>query len=726
MFVPIFEMVKTISEPQSCLLTNSRAAELLDTLPTEEENGQFPVDDVDESMQDTEVPAHRNHAVFISSENRLEALLESRETPRFLLAKSYFDTREYDRCAAVFLPPSVSAGGLTVYETSKGRTPTSTPSKGKSKARAEQPGVHNPYPNISQKSLFVALYARYLAGEKRRHEEAEFALGPNDAGHTINRELSGLARGLESYFLWRKEREAYPALTGGWLEYLYGMVLAKSKNDTAATEWLLESVNINPWNWGAWQELHALVSGIDQLNHQISADLLPQNIMSLIYRIHSETEMTTTTSATQTLQTIHELLLVFPESTFLQTHLATHHYHNKDFDTSARVFQEILLRHPYRLDALDTYSNILFVMDDKPRLSFLAHLATHVDKFRPETCCVVGNYYARTSQHEKAIQYFRRALVLDKDFSSAWTLMGHEYIELKNTHAAIESYRRAIDTNRRDYRAWYGLGQAYEVLDMSFYAIFYHQRAAALRPYDPKMWAAVASCYGKMGRLEMSIKAHKRALVAGTYYETTSAPTSFGTSQRSEAGSQEKRIRTGRKLLDPEILYQIALLYEKLGDVEEASRYMELTLAQENGQTSRIIRQLDRDHRKREREAEKAAAGTNAASAAINRKARALSVASNHSGDTEILSSQASPVPSASDVGSEDGEEGTDGDGFGMGTTATTSRARLWLARWASRKGDLERAERLAEELCEDGFEVEEAKGLAREIRGRREAIAGE
>ena len=178
-----------------------------------------------------------------------------------------------------------------------------------------------------------------------------------------------------------------------------------------------------------------------------------------------------------------------------------------------------LYLNPHRLDGLDHYSNILYVMADRPRLAFLAHLATSVDKFRPESCCVVGNYYSLCSQHEKAVMYFRRALTLDRNFLSAWTLMGHEYIELKNTHAAIESYRRAVDVNRKDYRAWYGLGQAYEVLDMGFYALFYYQRAAGLRPYDPKMWQAVGSCYAKMEKLDSAIRALKRALVAGTYFE---------------------------------------------------------------------------------------------------------------------------------------------------------------------------------------------------------------
>ena len=113
-------------------------------------------------------------------------------------------------------------------------------------------------------------------------------------------------------------------------------------------------------------------------------------------------------------------------------------------------------------------------MGMRPKLAFLAHLCSNVDRFRPESCVVIGNYYSLLSMHEKAVQYFRRALTLDRTCLSAWTLMGHEYVELKNTHAAIESYRRAVDVNRRDYRAWYGLGQTYEVLEMHTYALWYY------------------------------------------------------------------------------------------------------------------------------------------------------------------------------------------------------------------------------------------------------------
>ena len=220
--------------------------------------------------------------------------------------------------------------------------------------------------------------------------------------------------------------------------------------------------------------------------------------------------------------------------------------------------------------------------------------------------------------------------------------MGHEYVEMKNTHAAIESYRRAVDVNRKDYRAWYGLGQTYEVLEMHLYALFYFQRASSLRPYDPKMWQAVGSCYDKIDRPVQSIKAYKRALVAGTYYD---AGSSFGSGTASDPPSGA---------MDPEIVFQIALMYEKLGELEEAAEYMEMTLAQEEG-------------------------------------------------------------PLGED---EDGEEVR---GAGTGVTTTTSKARMWLARWEFTHGAYGRATELANERGQDGVEVEEAKALIRDVRARME-----
>jgi len=369
--------------------------------------------------------------------------------------------------------------------------------------------------------------------------------------------------------------------------------------------------------------------------------------MSFIFQIYASQELAQCTDDIHT--ALNQVLSFFPSSAFLHTQRALLYYHSKDFDESESIFSNLMVSEPYRLDAMDNYSNVLYVLENRPKLAFLAQLATQVDKFRPETCCIVGNYYSLQSEHEKAVMYFRRALTLDRTFLSAWTLMGHEYVEMKNTHAALESYRRAVDVNRKDYRAWYGIGQTYEVLEMHSYALFYYQRAASLRPFDAKIWMAVGACFARVGKLPNAIRAYKRALVAGSYYE--GAGSSFGSSSSSGLRA------LGGGVLDPESLYQIALLYERLDEKDECAAYMELVLAQEEGAG------IDDDD-----------------------GAAAL---------------------------------GSQGQGQGVGVTPTTSRARMWLARFEFGKRNWQRAMELANELCQDGVEVEEAKALVRDIRAR-------
>ena len=68
-----------------------------------------------------------------------------------------------------------------------------------------------------------------------------------------------------------------------------------------------------------------------------------------------------------------------------------------------------------------------------------------------------------------------------------------------------------------------------------------------------------------------------------------------------------------------------------------------------------------------------------------------------------------------------EGADDEDGGGGMMGPSKETSKARLWLARWELTRGDEVRALRLANELCSDGYEVEEAKALIRDLRARME-----
>ncbi|CBI21585.3 unnamed protein product, partial [Vitis vinifera] len=123
----------------------------------------------------------------------------------YLLAKSYFDCREYRRAAHVLRDQT------------------------------------------RKKAVFLRCYALYLAGEKRKEEEMIELEGPLGKSDAVNHELVYLERELS---MLRKNGTVDP-----FGLYLYGLVLNKKGSENLARTVLVESVNSYPWNWNAWTEL---------------------------------------------------------------------------------------------------------------------------------------------------------------------------------------------------------------------------------------------------------------------------------------------------------------------------------------------------------------------------------------------------------------------------------------------------------------------------------------
>lgn len=238
------------------LTASKRAAELLNSIPQPE----VDLTNGSDTDPDSPMPMQDNDAFIPPPPNHEQELLEKKEYHKFLLAKTYFDCREFDRCAAVFLPktiPNIPLAQSSPTSTKKGKAPE-RPSLG-----AKLPNYGVSFANVSQKALFLSIYARYLSGEKRKDEESEMILGPQDGAVTQNKELTGISAILEQ---WLNERYAQNKDGGGWLEFLYGMILSKGKNEDLAKEWLIRSVNLCPFNWGAWQELAHLIGTVDEVS----------------------------------------------------------------------------------------------------------------------------------------------------------------------------------------------------------------------------------------------------------------------------------------------------------------------------------------------------------------------------------------------------------------------------------------------------------------------------
>ncbi|KAJ1963515.1 Anaphase-promoting complex subunit 8 [Dipsacomyces acuminosporus] len=371
------------------------------------------------------------------------------------------------------------------------------------------------------KARFLRLYSQYLNRE-RRVKEANItssdtsAASAGSASVAVSKEESErrhkLGQADRELLTIRDELESIDRdkdLDSFGL-YLLAMVYKSLKQNSLAQAACLRSIHMYEYNWSAWLLLESCIDIHQPLNKVES--MLPSGWMRHAFLAHLLVELL---SSGNEEFLIHYKVLerLFPTSPFVIGLRAVKHYNMREFEEANGLFAMLQKLDPYRLDLTDIHSNILYVMEDRAKLGELAHRCAALDRFRPETCCVIGNYYSLRREHEKAVGYFQRALQLDSNYLAAWTLMGHEYIEMKNTAAAVDAYRHAVDVDERDYRAWYGLGQTYEMLKMPHYAINYYTRATTLRPYDSRMWCALANCFELSEQPMKAIECYRRALI---------------------------------------------------------------------------------------------------------------------------------------------------------------------------------------------------------------------
>ena len=121
---------------------------------------------------------------------------------------------------------------------------------------------------------------------------------------------------------------------------------------------------------------------------------------------------------------------LLPHSSYILSQIAVLQYNQKEYEASLQTFAHMRLLDPHKLETLDTFSNILYVKENSAALGNLARQAVKFDKFTPEACCIIGNYFSLKSEHEKAVTYFKRALALNRAFTPAWIPMGHEVLVL--------------------------------------------------------------------------------------------------------------------------------------------------------------------------------------------------------------------------------------------------------------------------------------------------------
>ncbi|KAL3896669.1 MAG: hypothetical protein SGCHY_003923 [Lobulomycetales sp.] len=380
-------------------------------------------------------------------------------------------------------------------------------------------------------AIFLHLYNLYLAAGETQSE----LLSVDEALQTAITDLS-------------PERDA-------WLLFLQALVKSRlSATPSCIVDLLIESVNLAPLNWSAWQLLAQIPDAADSLALSSIILRIPNSCPTRPFFIVLA-GADRSAPPPELDDALDQLLELYPNSNTVKALAALLHYHNRDFSESENIFKEIYASDPECLDHMDVYSNVLFCLGREKELAMLAETCFAKDPHRVESCIVSANYYSTINDQEKAICHLEHAIKIDPTYHNAWTLIGHEFVELKDTNSAIKAYRKAVSLSPRDYRAWYGLGQAYQVLGMPLYSLQYYKKAALLRPSDSRMWTALASAYTAVDEFRAAERCLRRALVA----------------MQSEHGGDSAAI---------EVLARIADLLLRLGDRDAAAWYYKLVVAE--------------------------------------------------------------------------------------------------------------------------------------------------
>ena len=357
---------------------------------------------------------------------------------------------------------------------------------------------------------FLHYFSKYRGAEKKRIDlmnEVTVNI-PKKAMLKFNELRDSLERSMD-----KREPD-------GWLLYVYGLVLHKFKLNKCSIQVLEKAINLTPNNWSAWYILSILIDS-KELLHSMN---LPNHLFKVFFYYMMRLDLDMSPEEPWVFISSKEFTNFLPKyftnSLFIKTLDAKSlGYQSCKYEAAMNVFAEIRAQDPFRLDAMEVYSNLLYVKKMRKELSRLAYEVEKVDLFTSEANSCIANSFSAREQHTKAIVYFTRSLRINPDLSNPWTLIGHEYLEMKSIEKALQAYRYAISINKRDCRAWLGLGNTFETIMSSPSVtnpnyepcLYYYSQVGKYRPKDQIMFMAMGSIYEKMGDIKMAILCFKKS-----------------------------------------------------------------------------------------------------------------------------------------------------------------------------------------------------------------------
>lgn len=120
--------------------------------------------------------------------------------------------------------------------------------------------------------------------------------------------------------------------------------------------------------------------------------------------------------------------------------------------------------------------------------------------------------YQGLKLHEKAIDAYQYAIVIDEKFDYAYRNMGDAYLRIRKYKEAIEALEKVLELSRPEDVIYEAIGHCYHRMKNYAQARFHYKKAVHLNSDDSRLYQKIAATYMQEGQWQQAIKQLEHAI----------------------------------------------------------------------------------------------------------------------------------------------------------------------------------------------------------------------
>ena len=176
-----------------------------------------------------------------------------------------------------------------------------------------------------------------------------------------------------------------------------------------------------------------------------------------------------------------------PNSPKIHTDLGNLYSRTRKWQNAVACYRQAIHLKPRYANAHLNYARVLLKIGKKPEfiqemqlaLSIEPKIGSALDRF------YLGNALAEKGQHQQAVSFYYKAIVLNPKFVQAYHRVGDILSQQGKHEQAIKFLKQGIDQNPRDAESFYLLGQQFELIQSWENAVKIFSKVLQLEPQFP-------------------------------------------------------------------------------------------------------------------------------------------------------------------------------------------------------------------------------------------------